>query len=124
MPPNQIPPPTSDALLHKMVARLDNLHADIGDMKSAVRDLASAVTRLALIEERQTQASQSLERAFKEIEKCSTRIDAINASTDTRIDALERAQPMLNQTSQWIITAVHGGAGLAVMFAAKQLGWL
>lgn len=124
MPPNQIPPPTSDALLHKVVARLDNLHADIGDMKSAVRDLASAVTRLALIEERQTQAAQSLERAFKEIEKCSARMDATDTRIDARIDALEREQPMQKQTSQWMITAVHGAAGLAVMFVAKQLGWL
>ena len=113
MPPNQIQPPTSDALLHKVVARLDNLHSDIGDMKSTMRELTAAVTRLALIEERQAQATQSLERAFKEIEKCWG-----------RIEALEREQPMQRQTSQWVIAAVYGAAGLAVMFVAKSVGLL
>ena len=123
MPPNQIlPPPTSEALLHKMVARLDNLHSDIGDMKSAVRELTSAVTRLALIEERQTQASQALERAFKEIEKCWARIEATDSRVDTRIDALEREQPMQKQASQWVLAAVWGVAAGAAMFVAKHLG--
>ena len=122
MPPDKIYPPNGDALLHKMVARLDSLHADIGDMKSAVRDLASAVVRLALIEERQTQASQSLERAFKEIEKCWIRIEATDARVDARIDALEREQPLQKQTSQWVLAAIWGAAAGAAMFAAKQVG--
>lgn len=124
MPPNQIQPPTSDALLHKMVGRLDSLHSDIGDMKSTMRELTAAVTRLALIEERQAQATQSLERAFKEIEKCWGRIEANDAKVDARIDALEREQPLQKQTSQWVLAAVWGVATGAVVFLAKTMGLL
>lgn len=105
-------------LLHKMAAQLDYFHNDISDMKSVVQELTKAVVKLALIEERQTHASQALERAFSEIEKCHERIDKY----DTRIDLLEREQPLQHQTSQWVLAAVWGIAAGAAMFIAKQLG--
>ena len=120
MPPNQIQPPTSDALLHKVVARLDNLHSDIGDMKSTMRELTAAVTRLALIEERQAQATQAIDRAFKSIEKVEAKTEAV----ESRVDSLERDQPMQRKTSQWVTTAVYSAAALALTFAAKSVGLL
>lgn len=122
MSPEQIRQITPEALLHKMAARLDGLHSDIGEMKSVVRDLTQAVVKLALIEERQTQASQALERAFKEIEKCQNKIDDVGIKIDARIDALEVDAPMQKQTSQWVSAAVWGAAAGAAMFVAKQVG--
>lgn len=125
MPPTQIlPPPTSEALLHKMAAKFENLHSDLGEMKSDMRELTAAINRLTLIEERQTQASHALERMFKEVEKCNGRIDAIDKRIDARIDVLEQAQPMQRQTSQWVNAAVWGAAAGAAMFVAKQAGLL
>lgn len=118
MPPSEIHQAQNNALLHKMDAKIEGLHADVSDIKGVVKELTAAVMKLALIEERQTQASHALERAFKEVEKCSTKIDAV----ESRVDALERDQPMQKQTSQWVIAAVYGAAGLAVLFVAKSVG--
>ncbi|GAB3359104.1 MULTISPECIES: hypothetical protein [Giesbergeria] len=117
-----MPPDTTHevGLLHKVAARIETLHGDVSDIKGVVKELTAAVTKLALIEERQAQASQALERAFKEIDKCCTKTDTV----ESRVDALEREQPMQHQVSQWVIAAVYGAAGLAVMFAAKQIGLL
>lgn len=96
-----------------IAVKLDALHADMQEMKLVQRDMATAITKLALVEERQSQAAQAQDRAFKVLEKL-----------EERVDALERAAPKQEMASQWIIAAVYGAAGLTVMFIAKQAGLL
>lgn len=71
--------------------KLDTIMADMSDLKSAIKDLTSAVTRLAVVEERVASATDSLRRAFKEIER-----------HDGRIKVLETAQPMQQQSSTMV----------------------
>lgn len=64
-------------------------------LEAALRELTSQVSRLVVIEERQSQTSASVERAFSEIK-----------SQDVRIKALELAQPITNRTNVWVERAV------------------
>lgn len=64
-------------------------------LEDALRALTQQVGRLVLIEERQSQTSASVERAFSEIK-----------AMDARIKALELAQPITNRTNVWVERAV------------------
>ena len=101
----------TDGLIQVIAVRLDNLHSDVSGMRDVLKELASAVTKLAIIEERQQQATQALDRAFKVLEK-----------VENRLDAIEKAQPMQQQTSSWVVTALWAAAGAAALFIAKKVG--
>lgn len=100
----------SDSSVAVAIARLDALSADMADVKSMLREMADAVTRLARVEERQAATSEALNRAFGEL-----------AKHETRIGALEVAQPLQKQSSDWVqkliglILAAVIGAGATVM---------
>jgi hypothetical protein len=94
-----------------MTHRLETLHEDVSEVKSALKELAAAITKLALIEERQTQAAAAQERAFAAIE----RIDA-------RVAALEMQAPANKRVSVWVDRAMYASAGLLVMFVLKKVG--
>lgn len=72
-------------------------------LEDALRALTQQVGRLVLIEERQSQTSATLERAFTEIK-----------SQDQRIKALELAQPITNRTNVWVERAVIAVVGAAL----------
>ncbi len=91
--------------------RLDTLHEDVGEVKSALKELANAITKLALIEERQTQAAAAQERAFGAIERI-----------EERVAALEMQVPANKRVSVWVDRAMYASAGLLVMFVLKKAG--
>ena len=101
----------TDSLIQVIAVRLDNLHADVSGMRDVLKELATAVTKLAIIEERQGQAAQALERAFKVLEK-----------VETRLDSLEKSQPMQQQTTDWVKAGVWGAVCLVGYFIAKKAG--
>lgn len=109
-------------LIHVIASRMESMHGDMSDVKTALKDLASAIIKLALVEERQGQAALAQERAFKVIERLEVRIDA----GETRIDALERAAPMTAQTNTWVMAGVWGFAAivatLLLSVLARKLG--
>lgn len=76
-------------------------------LEDALRALTQQVGRLVLIEERQSQTSASVERAFAEIK-----------ALDARTKALELAQPINNRTNVWVERAVIAivGAAMAAAF--------
>lgn len=102
---------TDNNLVQVIAARLDALHTDMQELKGVQKEMAAGFAKLILIEERQANTTAALERVFK-----------LYDSLDGRVDSLEKAAPMNAQTSQWVIAAVYGAAGLAVMFIAKQAG--
>lgn len=104
-------PRTSDGLIQVIAVRLDNLHEDVSSMSVVLRELATAVTKLAVIEERQGQAAQALERAFKVLEK-----------VEGRLDLLEKSQPMQQQATDWVRTGVWMVVGMVALFIAKKVG--
>jgi hypothetical protein len=95
------------------IARIESLHSDVGEIKTALKDLTQAITKLALIEERQAQASLALERAFTAMSKL-----------EDRIQVLERAEPAHSRTSEWVDRAIWSAAGLVLMFMANKAGLL
>jgi hypothetical protein len=108
----------SDSLIEVVATRLDALHGDVQDLKTSQREMTSAFQKLLVIEERQTEASASLERAFVALAKTSNDVDAV----EKRVDSLERDAPMQKQTSNWVVSAVWGAAILAVTIIAKKFG--
>ena len=109
-----------DQDINVVITRLGLLSADVGELKETLREIASAVTRLALVEERQMQTNEALGRAFKQIDK----LDLKLVGFEQRLIALERLQPIQQQTSSWVMSAVWAAAGAAVMFIAKKAGVL
>lgn len=108
----------SDGLIEVVATRLDALHGDMQDLKTSQREMTSAFQKLLVIEERQTAASASLERAFVALDKTSSDVYAV----EKRVDSLERDAPMQKQTSNWVVSAVWGAAILAVTIIAKKIG--
>ena len=108
----------SDSLIEVVATRLDALHGDMQDLKTSQREMTSAFQKLLVIEERQTAASASLERAFVALDKTSSDVYAV----EKRVDSLERDAPMQKQTSNWVVSAVWGAAILAVTIIAQKIG--
>ena len=109
-----------DSDINVVITRLGILSDDVGELKETLRQIATAVTRLALVEERQSQTNEALARAFKQIDK----IDAKLGSIDTRVAAMEKTQPLHQQTTGWVNSAVWAAAGAAALFLAKKVGLL
>ena len=78
-----------------LASRMQSLHEDVSEIKTAIKELTSAITKLALVEERQQQATIAQERAFSAIQRL-----------ETRIGDIEKQMPLHNQTSQWVERAV------------------
>ena len=109
-----------DSDINVVITRLGLLSDDVGELKETLRQIATAVTRLALVEERQSQTNEALSRAFKQIDKVELKLTGI----EQRIGALERMQPLQQQTNGWVTTMLWATAGAAVMFVAKKVGIL
>jgi hypothetical protein len=86
-------PPETD--LAVAIAKIEAISGDMAEVKATMRELASAVSKLAVIEERQSSTNESINRAFKEINKLTE-----------RIGSLEQAQPIQKQSSDLVQTAV------------------
>ena len=93
-----------------LAVKLNMLHSDVVDVKTALNELSKAITKLALVEERQSQTAEAMERAFKAIEKI-----------EIRLSKLEESAPKAKETSAWmdhfvlgIMIAVMGYVGTKV----------
>ena len=94
-----------------LAVRLEALHSDMSEMKAVLNKLSDALTKLALIEQTQSQTAGSLERAFKTLEKI-----------ETRVVALELAQPKNDFASTWVDRIITGTIGFAVAIIAAKFG--
>lgn len=97
----------SDALEGK----LERLHGDVGEIKTALGKLSDAIIKLALIEERQSATGAALERAFKALERL-----------ETRLANLELANVSSKRTSGWIDKLVTAAVGILVLLVLKKTG--
>lgn len=91
--------------------KLEILHSDVVEVKTALNELSKAITKLALVEQQQNQTAQALERAFKAISKI-----------EDRLSTLEQAQPKTKETSEWVDRFVLAIVGCAAAFAGVKLG--
>ena len=90
--------------------RLQSLHSDVTEIKSAMHDLASAITKLALIEERQQLAVAALERVF-----------TAQAAIEKRVLELEKVAPANLQTNHWAERLILLCAGAAVLLVWNKV---
>ena len=96
-----------------LTVKLDMLHSDVVDMKTALNELSKAITKLALVEERQAQTANAMERAFKAISKI-----------EDRLTALELAAPKTKETNAWMDRFILGLVIAIMGFAGVKLGIL
>jgi uncharacterized protein HemX len=89
------------------------LHEDVAEIKNALRGLADAITKLALVEERQTNVTNQVDRAFALLEKM-----------DERISAVEEAVMSASRTATWVDRLVWALAAATLVFAARHVGLL
>ena len=111
--PDQI---SHEANLMRAMTRLDTrfevLHQDVAEVKGAMHKLADAITKLAVIEERQSQVSSAVERAFSGIAAAQAQI----ASLEVRLATTLQAGSV---TSKWVDRAIVGGLALSAGFFTR-----
>jgi hypothetical protein len=93
--------------------KLEMLHSDVVEVKTALNKLSEAITKLALVEQQQTQTAEALERAFKTISKI-----------DDRLSMLEMAAPKTAETSGWMDRFILAIIVAAMGFIGTKLGAL
>ena len=91
--------------------RLNALHGDLSEVKSALAQLSEAITKLALVEERQSQTAAALERAFKTIDKI-----------EQRVKAIEEANVTHKATSIWVDRGITAAFAVAATIILRSLG--
>lgn len=87
------------------------LHKDILEIKTVLRELTQAVTRLAVVEERQTQTTTALERAF-----------ALLDGIEKRLAQLELSNPTTKRISRVIDLMMLGAVTIVIIFILKHVG--
>lgn len=110
--------------------RLSSVEESHSDLKDAIKELTMAINKLAIIDERQVQSALIMDKLSAAIDKAHSRIDGLTSEfakalekareecrqhreeLDRRIVELEKAEPLQQQTSQWMLAAVWGFAGL------------
>lgn len=93
--------------------RLDLLHEDVGEIKTALGKLSDAITKLALVEQSQLQTAEALERAFKAIER-----------VENRLMKLESANVTNSESAKWVDRGVVALVCAAAAAIAKTAGLL
>ena len=101
--------PMIEVLVHK-----------VSKMEASLDKMADAVTKLAVVEERQTAHHAALERAFSAISSINDKFDKLIA----RIERLESAAPLNNQTQIWVERSVWAAVAAAAMYIAKKVGFI
>lgn len=94
-----------------LAVKLDMLHTDVVDMKTALNELSKSITKLALVEERQAQTAEALERAFKAIGKI-----------EDRLSTLEQSAPKSKETSVWVDRFILAIVVTIMGFVGTRLG--
>ena len=95
-----------------LTVKLEALHSDVSEIKSALDKVSEAITKLALVEQQQNQIASSLERAFRAIGK-----------VEDRLAALEQATPTVTETAKWVDRALVAMAGAGAVLIGKTFGF-
>jgi chromosome segregation ATPase len=109
--PDRRKEPSLDPIVTILSTRLEALHSDVGEIKSAMNNLSAAITKLALVEERQATANAALERAFSAIKGC-----------EERLNDLEKADAHNKRTNKYVDSVVWALAAASLMFVAAKAG--
>ena len=98
-----------------VVMRLERMEETQGKIEASLEKLAESMARLALNEERISYLNEALSRAFKDIEKLATAVEA-------RLANLEKVAPLNNQARVWVQAALIGLAVAACAYVGFHTG--
>ena len=98
-----------------LTVKLEALHTDVTEVKSALNRLSDAITKLALIEERQAQTADALERAFRAIGKIEDRLTSMEKT-------YAEQKPQYTEVAKWVDRGLVGLAGAGAVLLAKSAG--
>lgn len=109
----------------QMVAeRIGLLHDDISElkdsMKESMREMAIAVNKLVQVETRQEAINQSYMQVRTQLEKETEKREQL----ESRVDSIEREQPMTKQVVRWVLYAMGAIVVAAATFVAKAVGFM
>lgn len=109
----------------QMVAeRIGLLHEDISElkdsMKESMREMAVAVNKLVQVETRQEAINQSYMQVRTQLEKETEKREQL----ESRVDSIEREQPMTKQVVRWVLYAMGAIVVAAATFVAKAVGFM
>jgi hypothetical protein len=94
-----------------LAIRLNLLHEDVGEIKTALGKLSDAITKLALVEQNQAQTADAMERAFKAIERI-----------ERRMEKLEQSSWESDNSAKWVDRGIVALITAGAVIAAKFLG--
>lgn len=104
-----------DTTVQVIAERINALHVDVNDlrdtMKESMREMSQAIQTLVRLEERQLALNSTAEETKQNFK-----------ALETRVDALEKEQPMTKQVVRWVMKGVWAVVAAAAVFAAKTLG--
>ena len=95
--------------------KLEALHNDVSDVKTALNKLSEAITKLALVEQQQGQMAASIERAFKVLGKVEDRVSVL----ETQHAVLS---PKQTEMAKWLDRGIMALAGAGAMMILKVAG--
>ena len=109
----------------QMVAeRIGLLHEDISElkdsMKESMREMAIAVNKLVQVETRQEAINQAYMQVRTQLEKETEKREQL----ESRVDSIEREQPMTKQVVRWVLYAMGAIVVAAATFVAKAVGFM
>ena len=109
----------------QMVAeRIGLLHDDISElkdsMKESMREMAIAVNKLVQVETRQEAINQAYMQVRTQLEKETEKREHL----ESRVDSIEREQPMTKQVVRWVLYAMGAIVVAAATFVAKAVGFM
>ena len=109
----------------QMVAeRIGLLHDDISElkdsMKESMREMAVAVNKLVQVETRQEAINQAYMQIRTQLEKETEKREHL----ESRVDSIEREQPMTKQVVRWVLYAMGAIVVAAATFVAKAVGFM
>lgn len=87
--------------LAKVEIQLNNVAADMVEVKEALKSIAKSLSTLAVLEEKHNTVTDALKRAFIHIER-----------NEERIGAIEKVMPVVVLTSGWVFKAVLAVMGI------------
>jgi RNA processing factor Prp31 len=96
-----------------LTLHLDQLHADVNDMKEILRELTAAVVRLAVVEERQTQTTTMLAQTAQAL-----------SDLEKRVTQVEKQDITNKRISGWVDKGIWGAVIVVVGFVLKKVGLL
>lgn len=114
----------TDVSMQLVIDRIGLLHSDIselkGDVSGSLKDISTALTALVVLDQKQAHQNDNMQRIERELDKARTQTSTL----ESRVDVLEKEQPMTQQVVRWIVYAVGAIVAASCTYLLKTLGFM